>query len=176
MYNPVLRIAFVFVSIGFAYFYYIRGDMAGVFIGLIAIPFLIYGYFAYGTVQLAMQELKKDNLNKASKVLQNTKYPNLLSRSYKAYYHFVLGYIYLNEDTPKLKQAKFHFKEADRYGLRTENDRGMTLINISSLELEEGNLIEASKYIELASSYEVKELVKEAFEEVKNKINKAQTK
>lgn len=156
MFNLPVRVLLILVSAYFAYGYYETGHNTGFIVSVLAILILIYGYFAYGTVNKSFALLKKNEIDAAKKAINETRYPNLLSRRFRAQFHFIHGYIFLDPRSPDLESSKSHFLKATEIRLGTDNNMAMAFANLASIEVELGNKESAKDYLKKALSYEAK--------------------
>lgn len=63
MFTPTIRIFLVIFSLIAAAYFYSKEDFANMSMMIIAGGLFIYGYFKYGTVYAAFQQLKKENFD-----------------------------------------------------------------------------------------------------------------
>lgn len=133
---------------------------------------IVYGYFRYGSVYAAFQELKKENYEMAEKLISEIKNPNYLVKSQKSYYHFTKGTLASNNG-----QWNLSFDELTKalaIGLRTENDKSIVLLNLAHVELERKNYDEALDFIVKVKELKLKPLVKSETDRIENEIKIAQ--
>lgn len=134
MYTPFVRIIIGLLGIGMAYNFYLMRNTSSTYLVLLAVGLIVWGYFKNGTVYLAFKQLKKDNHEKAEKLLLKIKYPNLLTKSQKSYYHFIKGFIELHKDN--LDVGCKELTQALEIGLRTENDTLIATRTLAAIKLE----------------------------------------
>ncbi|WCO03604.1 tetratricopeptide repeat protein [Psychroserpens ponticola] len=139
---------------------------------LLAAGLIIYGHYRYGTVYIAFQELKKENYDKAEKLISKIKNPDLLSKGQKSYYHFTQGAIASNND--EWEKSYSEWSKAIEIGLRTENDTSIALLNLANVELERKNFDKANDFIAKVRELNLKPLVKSETDRIQNEINVAQ--
>lgn len=172
MFNPIIRTILICISFIATFFYFIKEDYLNMSMMLIAAGLFIYGYYRYGTVYVAFQELKKGNYNKAEKLISKIKNPDILNKAQKSYYHFTQGAIASNnEDWDK---SYSEWSKALNTGLRTENDISIALVNLANVELERKNFKEANEFIEKTRELKLKPLIKSETDRIQNEINVAQ--
>lgn len=138
----------------------------------LAAGLIIYGHYRYGTVYIAFQELKKENYDKAEKLISKIKNPDLLSNGQKSYYHFIQGAIASNKD--EWEKSYFEWSKAIEIGLRTENDTSIALLNLANVELERKNFDKANDFIAKVRGLNIKPLVKSETDRIQNEIKVAQ--
>lgn len=172
MFTPLIRVVLVLSSLGMAILFYLREDYANTGLSLLAVGLFIYGYFKYGTVYAAFQQLKKGNFDKAEKLISKIRNPKDLSKQQKGYYYFTTGLIASEKN--KLDFAKSELNKALEFGLRTKNDTSIVILNLANIEYELRELSLAKEYLDKLKDYELKQLVKTEMDKLTEKINVAQ--
>tara|TARA_Y100001935_G_scaffold255672_1_gene271267 strand:+ start:76974 stop:77498 length:525 start_codon:yes stop_codon:yes gene_type:complete len=160
----------IIVALSFSGFFISRGDVVGSILGFLGALLVAYGYLAYGTVHKASQLLKHGDIAKAYSLLKQTRFPSFLKDPHRASYHFTLGYIFLDEQFLDTDRSLDHFRKAFNIGAMTENNRGICLINIASIELEHGNIDSARSYFDQSAKYTLKKELKPIIKEIKTKL------
>ncbi len=174
MFTPVVRIILVITSLGLAVFFYEKNDFWDMALSLIGAVLFVYGYFKYGTVYAAFQELKKENFERAEKLISKIKNPEQLSKGQKSYYHFTTGII--ASEKKEWDYSLSELSKALKIGLRTKNDKSIVLLNMANVEFEKKNYDKAMKYIIEVKKIDLKPLVKTETDTIEEKINVAQQK
>jgi tetratricopeptide (TPR) repeat protein len=172
MFTPFIRIVLIIACLGMAILFYLREDYINSGMVVLAAGFFGYGYFKSGTVYVAFQQLKKENFDKAEKLISKIKNPNNLSKQQKSYYHFTTGIIASEKN--EFEFAKSELMNALEIGLRTENDTSIVLLNLADIEYELTEFSSAKEYLNKLKNYELKPLVKSEMEKLVEKINVAQ--
>lgn len=133
MFTPVSRLILLLLcallSIAGAYF----GIWPILIFTLIASVGLLWGYYKKGSVLLALSRLRKNEFAEAEKMLDYIQRPELLSKTGKASYYFVSGFLAREKDM--FREAKPFLQHALEIGLKDENDRAMTLLALADMEL-----------------------------------------
>jgi|GEM_PF-2385637 len=172
MFTPVTRIILVILSLGMAIFFYSKEDFFNTTLTIIAAGLFSYGYFKYGTVYAAFQQLKKENYKKAEKIISKTKKVNWLNKENKGYYHFIKGLIASQKQ--ELENSFSELIKALEIGLRTENDTSIVLLSIANIEFERKNYKQAKDFIIQGRKYNLKPLIKSEMDKLEKEINIAQ--
>jgi hypothetical protein len=170
MYTPFIRIILVIANIGLSIVFYSKEDYFTMSMTLLATLLFIYGYFRYGTVYAAFQQLKKENYNKAETLLLKIKKPNILSKGQKSYYHFIKGFIAI--ERKEWDTAISELNSALTIGLRTKNDESIALLNLANTEYELKNYKSAEAYIAKVREYNLKPLVKTEIDKLAIELNR----
>jgi len=137
------------------------------FLFITAALFLIFGFFRYGSVWSAFQQIRKGENAKAENLLNSVKYPNLLSNQQKAYYFFIKAV--LEQDKNKLAEAELFYIQAIEKGLKTSNDESIANLNLA-------HIYYGKKMINLAQSRLQKAIELPHKEEVNREIQKLKLK
>lgn len=172
MFTPFIRIILIVSSLGMAILFYSKEDFGNMGLALIAAGFFVYGYYKYGTVYTAFQQIKKSNFKKAEKLIAKIKNPNSLAKGHKSYYHFTKGII-----ASEKKEWDYSYSELTKaleVGLRTKNDTSIVLLNLADIEFERKKFNEAEDFLKKLKEFELKPLVKEEADKLIEKINVAQ--
>ena len=172
MFTPVIRIILVVFSFIAAIHFYIKQDFANMAMMLIAGGLFIYGYFKYGTVYAAFQEVKKDNIKKAEALISKIKNPEKLSKGHKSYYYFTTGIIALEKKD--FEKSHLDLTQALQIGLRTENDKSIVLLNLANIEFLRKNYDNANAYIKKVRELDLKPLVELETNRIEKEISLAQ--
>jgi hypothetical protein len=172
MFTPFIRIVLIIACLGMSILFYLREDYINAGLTIAAAGLFGYGYFKYGTVYAAFQELKKENFDKAEKLISKIKSPNNLSKQQKSYYHFTTGII--ASEKKEFDFAKSELMQALEIGLRTKNDTSIVLLNLADIEYELTEFSSAKDYLNKLKDYELKPLVKSEMDKLIEKINVAQ--
>jgi hypothetical protein len=134
------------------------------------ILYLIYGYFKEGTVVLAAKAYHRQDLAKTESLLSQIKNPDLLKRSRRGYYEFMLGNIALKRDD--LLNAERHFQIASRFPMKSENEKGLILTQLANLNLRKSELEKARAYLNIAKELKISARVKGIIEKIEKEIQK----
>lgn len=142
MFSNSLRIILIIICLVFGIYQFFKGEIYLGFSFTAAAFFLIYGYFRYGNVWLAFQNLMKGHNIKAEKLINSVKYPNLLSSQQKAYYFFVKGV--LEQDKNNLDEAEIYYLKSLKEGLHTSNNVAIANLNLATIYHQKGLLDSAN--------------------------------
>jgi len=84
MFTPIIRLILVIANLSLAAYFYSEGAYTNMSLMLLSAGFFIYGYFKYGTVYAAFQQLKKGNITKTEALISKIKNPDKLGKSHKS--------------------------------------------------------------------------------------------
>lgn len=168
MFTPIIRIVLVIFSLIAAAYFYSKEDFVNMSMMLIAGGLFIYGYFKYGTVYAAFQQIKKDNVKKAEELISKIKNPDKLTKGHKSYYYFTTGIIALEKKD--FEKSHSDLTQALDIGLRTENDKSIVLLNLANVELLREDYNKAFEYIKKVRQLKLKPLVESETNRIEKEI------
>lgn len=117
-----------------------------VLVVLSAIPIVLF--FKNENILLAFWQLRKQNIEKASKFLSNiTDYKSQLYKNQYGYFHYLQALTVAQENPVKTETL---MKKALEYGLNMKHDRAMAKLNLAASALSKGRKQEAQKLLEEA--------------------------
>lgn len=132
-------------GIGSAWYMYLAGFI------------ILATHFLFGNVMMAFGRLNKGDVDTAENLILQTKRPDFLLKSHRAYYYFVLGMVALQK-----KQTGFgeqHLKQALDLGLRTDTDNALVAINIAHVHFVKKEYQKANEFRIKAESFNSNDLM-----------------
>jgi|SRR5690554_1376588 len=168
MFTPIFRLILVVISFAFAAYFYSKEDYVNMSMMLIASGLWIYGYFKYGTVYIAFQQLKKDNLKKAEELISKINNPEKLTKEHKSYYYLTSGIIALEKK--EFDKSHSDLTQALKIGLRTENNKSIALLNLANVELLRKDYDKAIEYVKELRQLKLKPLVESETNRIEEEI------
>ncbi|MDC8002970.1 hypothetical protein POV27_02845 [Aureisphaera galaxeae] len=172
MFTPITRVFLIIVCLTSAVYYYTKEDFIAMSMMLIAGVLFIYGYFKYGTVYAAVQQVKRRNLKKAEVLISKIKNPDKLIKGHKSYYYFTTGLIALEKQ--ELEKSHSDLTQALEIGLRTKNDKSIVLLNLAHIELLRKDHTKASEYIKKVREMDLNPLVESETNRIEKEIKIAE--
>lgn len=142
-------------------------------IALLAIVFLIWGYFKEGTVILAAKDFHDKNYEKTEILLRQIVRPKLLGKKRRGYYEYMMGGIALQKQD--FDRAERHYEVAALYPLRSVNDHVASLVHVANISLRQHHFEKAKAYLDLALKQEnkmssrMKEVIAKLEKEIKQR-------
>ena len=131
MFNKYIRFLIILLSLIVVIFGAIHKNLIVVVIAMGIGAYMVYAYFKYASVTLAIKKIRKKELKSAYNLLIDTPNPKLLTKGEKTYYYWGMGIIKISEN--KLDEAEREFYNALRYGVTTSNN--MVIINLSLAQI-----------------------------------------
>ena len=172
MFTPTVRLILIIFGLILSYLFYTKDDFVSMSLMLISVGLFIYGYFRYGTVYAAFQQLKKNNVEKAEKLISKIKDPSQLNKKRRSYYYFTTGIIALEKKDFDKSQSDLN--RALEIGLKTDNDTSIVLLNLANIELMRKDYNKATSYIESIRQLRLKPSVESETNRIEKEIIVAQ--
>ena len=172
MFYPGIRVILIIIHTIGAMSLFLLGQTLWAMIVLIGGLFQVYGYFRYGTVWLAFQELGKQNFQEVDKRLALIKNSQLLSKSQKGFYYMLKGAVDLYHKK-NYQSAEENIKKAIKIGVRTANNICINYIMLSQLSLLQDKLDYARDYLQKALETPHNSMLDEGLQNLKIEIEAA---
>lgn len=147
MFTPKLRLLLALASFAMGTYYIVAGRYAGLLL-LAASALLGYGYFKYGTVWLAFRQVARGEMDRAARLLDQVKRPEMLDSEQRAYFELAWGLVWASR--AQNARSEQHLKLALSHALRTDNDRAMAEAVLAQLLLARNEIAEARSVLEQA--------------------------
>lgn len=114
-------------------------------------------HFAFGTVWQSYRALRRGKPAEAERLLAATRFPNLLLRSPRAYYHLTAGMLDLQQKA--LADARAHLETAHELGLRDDTDRALVALNLGHIAYVQQHPADARRWLERARAHPTRDLM-----------------
>lgn len=170
MYNKNIKIVLATVFFALVVWQFVEGNIGnGIFFLLIGLFFLLL-YFRNEFLLLSFMELKKQDLDKASKWLTYIKEPQkALTQSQYAYYHYLKGVIHPNQN---LSISEKHLKQAIKLGLRMDQDVAIAKLNLAGIAINKRKKREAQTLLTEAKKLDKNGILKEQIQNLKQQMKR----
>jgi len=169
MYTPFVRLLIGLGGLLAAYDFNQRGSTAATYLTLVAVVLVVWGYFRNGTVALAFGKIKKQDFTTAESVLRQTRFPEFLKKEQQGFYHFTLGFIEANKNNSE--EAYKQFKDALKFGVKTENNVALINLNLAEIEADRGNVSQAKAHLHIARALKYDPKLEDEISRIDSKIN-----
>jgi hypothetical protein len=168
MFTPATRVIIFAAGLLLVLYYLLHGNATSAALTLLGVSLVVWGYFKNGTVYLAWRKVRAQDFKTAKRILAQTKYPRLLKKQQRGFYHFTKGLIHLSE--MDLENARINLLDALKYGVRTENNRAIIALNLADIEIEEGRMEKARTYLESLTSLRYNDVLEIEVQRIKQKL------
>jgi predicted Zn-dependent protease len=149
MFSAPVRCLLIAASVAFGGYQLYRGNGAGGWY-LLAAALLIYGYFRYGPVWLALRTARRGSFDRTRRLLAQVPNPAWLTSDQRAY--FELASALLAEHRKDSSGAETHLRLALEHRMRTQNDRAIVELMLARILLERGSAVEAGEILDRAAN------------------------
>lgn len=150
MFNNSVRLILSVIFLSLAIYLFLTGRIQLGALIVVAVIFLMYGYFRYGSVWSAFKDLQKGRNDKAEKLINSIKYPDLLTNQQKGFYFFTKAII--EQDKENFDEAESLYLKALELGVRTKNNEAIINYNLAKIYFEKNLLDSAKERLQKASS------------------------
>lgn len=124
-----IRISLIVIYGLLALLFLLAGITKGAGFFIFAALVMVFTSIRYGSITAAFRSMKKNNLEKTKKRLNETVKVDWLSSSYKGYYYWIKAYVEIGEEN--LTNAVTYYEKALEYGLRTNNDTAIVYFQLA---------------------------------------------
>lgn len=145
MFTPFSRLLFLLLLAAASVVAAVFGIWSLLILSSVLSFLLLWGYFRYATVKLALNRIRKEDYVEAKRLIAYTDKPDRLSKSQKAYFFFVKGFIAREEE--QYDDAEMLLEEALTIGLSKENDRAMALLALADIAMVRRRRTQARTYV-----------------------------
>ncbi|MEL6590410.1 MAG: tetratricopeptide repeat protein [Bacteroidota bacterium] len=137
---------------------------------LMGFGLLVWGYFRNGSVYLAYWRLRRDQYDKADRLLDEVQRPKWLGRVVQGYYYLCRGHIAFHEQ--RYTEAQMHFRTAYELRPPNGNDRALILLNLAQLSNIQGDKKQARQYLKEAETEKMSPELAQAMADYRKKLRK----
>lgn len=132
------------------------------------IGMLVVGYFRNGTVWLALQQLRRQQYDKAGQLLDEVKDPERLAKNQKGYYYFVRAFVAMSKDD--ITTAEGMFIQALKHGVRTQNNEALAYLHLADIKLVQKDKTLAGEYLQKIQARKYSPTLQGHIDEVTEKV------
>jgi tetratricopeptide (TPR) repeat protein len=135
---------------------------------LLGFGLLLWGYYRNGSVFLAYWRLRREQFDKAEKLLKEVSRPQWLARVVKTFYYSSLGHIAFQKQ--EYEEARQQFETARELRPPPGNNRALVLLNLAQLAKIRGDKKQAKAYLAEAKEERMSDELKAAVEAYAKKL------
>ena len=141
MFSKIIRIALSLGLFVWSIYNFIDGEIGNGIALLFPTTLVLFSYFRNERILWSLYHMRKQNLDKAEKVLLGIKNPEKsLIKTQLAYYYLLMGMI---ESQRKVGKAETLLKKALNTGLRMDQDKALAKLNLAGIALSKRRKKEA---------------------------------
>jgi len=145
--NPV-RFTLIGAAFTASVFLFAHREWGGALWLLAGALLLTVSYFRNGTLWLASRAYRRQDVDRAERLLTQIKYPHLLQRRARPYYHFLRGILTFRHG--RLEEAEPHLLQALSQGPLSPGSVCMSHCMLATIQLRRGDLSQARQHLKSA--------------------------
>ena len=170
MFSKVIRIALSLGLFVWSIYNFIDGEIGNGIALLFPTTLILFSYFRNERILWSLYHMRKQNLEKAEKVLLGIKTPEKsLIKTQLAYYYLLLGMI---ESQRKVGKAETLLKKALNTGLRIDQDKALAKLNLAGIALSKRRKKEAQILLTDVKRLDSKGVLAEQTKYIKQQMKK----
>ena len=170
MFSKIIRIALSLGLFVWSIYNFIDGEIGNGIALLIPTTLVVFSYFRNERILWSLYHMRKQNLDKAEKVLLGIKNPEKsLIKTQLAYYYLLMGMI---ESQRKVGKAETLLKKALNTGLRMDQDKALAKLNLAGIALSKRRKKEAQILLTDVKRLDSKGVLAEQTKYIKQQMKK----
>ncbi|MDA8566089.1 DUF2892 domain-containing protein [Schleiferiaceae bacterium] len=170
MFSKIIRIALSLGLFVWSIYNFIDGEIANGIALLFPTTLVVFSYFRNERILWSLYHMRKQNLDKAEKVLLGIKNPEKsLIKTQLAYYYLLMGMI---ESQRKVGKAETLLKKALNTGLRMDQDKALAKLNLAGIALSKRRKKEAQILLTDVKRLDSKGVLAEQTKYIKQQMKK----
>ena len=170
MFSKIIRIALSLGLFVWSIYNFIDGEIGNGIALLFPTTLVLFSYFRNERILWSLYHMRKQNLEKAEKVLQGIKTPEKsLIKTQLAYYYLLMGMI---ESQRKVGKAETLLKKALNTGLRMDQDKALAKLNLAGIALSKRRKKEAQILLTDVKRLDSKGVLAEQTKYIKQQMKK----
>ncbi len=170
MFSKIIRIALSLGLFVWSIYNFIDGEIGNGIALLFPAALVLFSYFRNERILWSLYHMRKQNLDKAEKVLLGIKNPEKsLIKTQLAYYYLLMGMI---ESQRKVGKAETLLKKALNTGLRMDQDKALAKLNLAGIALSKRRKKEAQILLTDVKRLDSKGVLAEQTKYIKQQMKK----
>jgi hypothetical protein len=170
MFSKIIRIALSLGLFVWSIYNFIDGEIGNGIALLFPTALVLFSYFRNERILWSLYHMRKQNLDKAEKVLLGIKNPEKsLIKTQLAYYYLLMGMI---ESQRKVGKAETLLKKALNTGLRMDQDKALAKLNLAGIALSKRRKKEAQILLTDVKRLDSKGVLAEQTKYIKQQMKK----
>ena len=170
MFSKIIRIALSLGLFVWSIYNFIDGEIGNGIALLFPTTLVLFSFFRNERILWSLYHMRKQNLDKAEKVLLGIKNPEKsLIKTQLAYYYLLMGMI---ESQRKVGKAETLLKKALNTGLRMDQDKALAKLNLAGIALSKRRKKEAQILLTDVKRLDSKGVLAEQTKYIKQQMKK----
>lgn len=170
MLSKIIRLSLAGLTLAWAIWQFVEGNIGnGILIVLLSGLFVL-SYFRNERILIAFWFIRKNNFERAKKVLSGIKSPDKsLTKGQRAYFYFLNG---LMEAQSNMNKSESFMRKALNIGLRMKHDRAMAKLNLAGIAITKRRKREAMVLLSEVKKLDERGLLTEQVKMVKQQMKR----
>lgn len=152
-----IRYALIFLFIGLGILLHLQEGWHASWYLYLAAGLLLLTYLLFGNVWSAFNLLKRGSPEEAERLLDQIRFPQILLKRNRAYYHFTRGMIHLQKK--ELEAGKEQLLEAERLSLKRPIDKALLHLNLAHIYYLQKHYDRSREQLKAAKAQEADDLL-----------------
>ncbi len=170
MFSKIIRITLTLALFVLSIYSFIDGEIGNGIALLFPTTLVLFSYFRNERILWSLYYMRRQNLDKAKKVLLGIKNPEKnLIKTQLAYYYLLIGMI---ESQHKVGKAETLLKKALNTGLRMDQDKALAKLNLAGIALSKRRKKEAQILLTDVKRLDSKGVLAEQTKYIKQQMKK----
>ncbi len=133
MLNKIIRLSLTTIIAGIAIWQFIESEIGNGIMFIFLAGIILFTYFRNENILMSFWHLRKNNLNKAEKILKRIKNPEAsLIKGQLAYYYMLMGMI---ESQRGIGKSETYLRKALATGLRMKYDQAVAKLQLAGIAI-----------------------------------------
>lgn len=174
MIGLILKLLLTLGSLFYTVYLFAEGSWGWAICFIFVAAFFVLTIFRNENILLALNQMRLQNTEKASKYLNRIKQPQFLIKGQRAYYYYLSGLAGANSNS--MGEAEALFRKALNIGLRNDQDKAMAKMNIAAICMGTGRRKEAEQLLTDAKKLDKKGVLTDYIKNLKKQMGRAASK
>lgn len=171
MLNKIIRLAITAAILTWSVFQFIDGEIGNGISLILLAGLVLFTYFRNERILISLWYMRKQNMEKAGKMLDSIKNPEAsLTKGNRAYYYLLQGMILSQKSIGK---AETLVKKALKTGLNMDQDIAMAKLQLAGFALSKGRKREATTLLTEVKKLDKRGVLAEQTKFMKQQLKKA---
>lgn len=145
MVNKIIKYVLILATLALIIYQFYIGNIGNGIMLIFLLGIFVLSLFKHELNMLAFVQLRRGKFDKAEKTLARIKHPEQLTKSQHAYYYYLTGLIYSQQQS--ISKSEKYFKRALAIGLRMDTDKAMAKLNLAGIAVMKRKKREATNLL-----------------------------
>lgn len=170
MIGLIIKILLSLSSLFFTGFLFYNGNWGWGITFIFVTALIVLFIFRNENILLAFNQIRLQNMDKASKYLNRIKQPQYLPKRQRAYYYYLRGMV--GAQNAGMGETEKNFRKALSIGLRTGQDQAMAKMNLAAICMGSGRKREAQNLLKEARKLDKNDVLEDQIKMLKQQMGR----